>query len=133
MSPAWPHAVSACASHSVGARHPGDPVVFSESTNGAPRTFRERTQAHARIDGGWRQKGVVLTVDSAGAVTVTDDKVQAVSSVDLHDREMVRSSPQHRESRKIGSVQELTEEGGLAATRHRRPAALRTGLDGIGS
>jgi hypothetical protein len=56
-------------------------------------------------------------VDSAGAVTVTDDEVQAVSSVDLHDREMVRSSPQHRESRKIGSVQELTKEGGMAATR----------------
>jgi hypothetical protein len=41
---------------------------------------------------GGRQKGVKLTVHGGGAATAADGEVWAVSDVDLHDREMVKSS-----------------------------------------
>jgi hypothetical protein len=51
-----------------------------------------RWSASVCIGQGGRQKGVKLTVHGGGAATAADGEVWAVSGVDLHDREMVKSS-----------------------------------------
>jgi hypothetical protein len=62
------------------------------SLSGRRQIRMARWSASVCIGQGGRQKGVKLTVHGGGAATAADGEVWAVSGVDLHDREMVKSS-----------------------------------------
>jgi hypothetical protein len=62
---------------------------------GSARMHSTRYGVPNRVVQGWWRKGAELTMQGGSAATAVDAEVRVVSDVDLHYREMVRSTPQH--------------------------------------
>jgi hypothetical protein len=77
-----------------------------EGTESLPTPQRipmERWKASAHTGQGGQRQGAKLTMQNGVAVTMADGKLWEVSTMDLHDREMVRSTLQQekRKRRKL--------------------------------